>query len=246
MKPILLFLLAISASAQSRSVTNIVRMPGSYLGVGVAEVTPERAKELKLAEERGAEIKYIANNSPAAKAGLKPDDVILELNGQRIEGIAQFTRLIAEVPAGRKVNLLVLRAAARLNLSPVLEPRSIAQMALPPLPPMPPMPPVVMPDLPRAAMSWRNGMLGIETEALNTQLAEYFGVKGGILVRMVTRQSPAEKAGMKAGDVIIKADGKPVASTHDVTALLPNRKSITLGIVRNRKDVTLEVNLDGF
>jgi len=221
MKPILLFLLALSGSAHS------------YLGVGVAEVA---------SEEHGVEIKFIADNSPAAKAGLKADDVILELNGQRIEGISQFTRLIAESPAGRKVNFLILRANARLNIMAVPEARSGVPF---PLPPIPPMPSIVMPDLPRASMSWRNGMLGIETEALNTQLAEYFGVKGGILVRMVTRQSPAEKAGMKAGDIIIKADGKPVSATRDVTGLLPSRKSITLGIVRNHKDVTLEVNLDG-
>ncbi len=246
MKPILFFLLAISASAQSRSITNVVHTPGSYLGVGIAEITSERAKELKLAEERGVELKFIAENSPASKAGLKTEDVVLELNGQRVEGISQFTRSISEIPPGRKANLSILRAGARLNLVVLVEARANVQIPFPPFPPMPPMPPVNMPDLPRAAIFMRNGKLGIETESINTQLAEYFGVKEGILVRSVTRQSPAEKAGIKAGDVIVKADGKPVAVTRDVTSLLPNRKSISLGIVRNRKDVTLEVTLDGF
>ena len=246
MKPILFFLLAVSASAQSRSITNIVHTPGSYLGVGIAEITSERAKELKLTEERGVEIKFIAENSPASKAGLKTEDVVLELNGQRVEGISQFTRFISEIPPGRKANLSLLRAGVRLNVAVLVEARSNSQIAFPPMPPMPPMPSINMPDLPRAAIFMRNGKLGIETEPLNTQLAEYFGVKEGILVRNVTRQSPAEKAGIKAGDVIVKADGKPVAATRDVTSLLPNRKSITLGIVRNRKDVTLEVTLDGF
>ena len=249
MKPILFFLLAVSASAQSRSITNIVHTPGSYLGVGIAEITSERAKELKLNEERGVEIKFIAENSPASKAGLKTEDVVLELNGQRVEGISQFTRFISEIPPGRKANLSILRGGTRLNLVVLIEARANVQMPFPPfptMPPMPPMPSINMPDLPRAAIFMRNGKLGIETEPLNTQLAEYFGVKEGILVRSVTRQSPAEKAGIKAGDVIVKADGKPVAITRDVTSLLPNRKSITLGIVRNRKDVTLEVTLDGF
>ncbi len=246
MKPIFFFLLAISATAQSRSITNIIRTPGSYLGVGIAEITSDRAKELKLAEERGVEIKFIAENSPASKAGLKIDDVVLELNGQRVEGISQFTRSISEIPPGRKANLSLLRAGARLNVAVLVEARANVQMPFPPFPPMPPMPSINMPDLPRAAIFMRNNKLGIETESLNTQLAEYFGVKEGILVRNVTRQSPAEKAGIKAGDVIVKADGKPVAVTRDVTSLLPNRKSISLGIVRNRKDVTLEVTLDGF
>ena len=90
---------------------------GSYLGVGVAEVTPERAKALKLKEERGAEITSVEADSPAAKAGLKAHDVVLEYNGQRVEGIEQFTRMVRETPAERQVRLTISRDGATQALT---------------------------------------------------------------------------------------------------------------------------------
>ena len=63
---------------------------GSFLGVGLKEIDSDRAKELKLREESGVEITRVEENSPAAKAGLKVGDAVLQYNGQRVEGIEQF------------------------------------------------------------------------------------------------------------------------------------------------------------
>src|SRR5271165_2967538 len=82
---------------------------GSWLGVGVAEVTQEKMKELKLPAERGALLGKIVPDSPAAKAGLKENDVITEVNGQRVEGSEQFRRMIHEIPGGRTAQLSVWR-----------------------------------------------------------------------------------------------------------------------------------------
>ena len=82
---------------------------GSYLGVGVAEVSAERVKALKLKEERGVEITRVDDDSPALKAGLKAGDVVLDYNGQRIEGTEQFVRMVKETPEGRQVRLLISR-----------------------------------------------------------------------------------------------------------------------------------------
>src|SRR6202035_1475019 len=82
---------------------------GGWLGVGVAEVSADKMKALKLTEERAALLGKIVPDSPAAKAGLKENDVALEINGQRIEGTEQFRRMIHEIPAGRTANLTVWR-----------------------------------------------------------------------------------------------------------------------------------------
>src|SRR5208337_2533555 len=76
-----------------------------------------------------------------------------------------------------------------------------------PFPPFPPEPPM-MPDTPHDMLSWHSTTLGVETEGLNSQLAEFFGVKEGILVRAVTKGSAADSAGLRAGDVITKIDGQ--------------------------------------
>src|SRR5260370_1097975 len=85
---------------------------GSFLGVAVAEIDNERARALKLGEVHGVEITNIDGDSPAAKAGLKTGDAVLEYNGQRVEGIEQFQRLVRETPAGREVKLLISRNGA--------------------------------------------------------------------------------------------------------------------------------------
>src|SRR5580693_6066796 len=93
-------------TAGNRTIT-IRKAGGSYLGIGVAEIDAERAKALNLKEVRGVEVKSVDHDSPAAKAGLKESDVVLEYNGQRIEGTEQFVRLVRETPIDRQVKMLV-------------------------------------------------------------------------------------------------------------------------------------------
>lgn len=241
---------------------------GSYLGVGIAEVKPERVKELKLAEERGVEITRVEEDSPAAKAGLKKGDVVLEYNGQRVEGTEQFVRLVRETPAGRQVKLLINREGATQTITATVGERKgrafrwegewrrdlekqmeklreylkglrEKEFDLR----------LHMRDLPGpTVMSWRSGVLGVEAEALKAQLAEYFGVKEGVLVRQVNKGSAAEKAGIKAGDVIIKVDGEAVSTPGEVTSAirsaLPKKKTIPVTVVRNRQETTLNVTIE--
>src|SRR6266853_2100269 len=92
----------------------------SWLGVETHEVTPEDAKNLKLSAERGVVVAGVTEDSPAAKAGLKEKDVITEVNGQRVEGAAQFRRIIHEIPAGRTAQLSVWRDGRAQTLSATL------------------------------------------------------------------------------------------------------------------------------
>src|SRR5213082_865177 len=89
----------------------------SWLGVELHEVTSETAKELKLPAERGVVLSSIVPDSPAAKAGLKENDVVTEINGQRIEGAAQFRRMIREIPAGRTAQITVWRDGRAQTIS---------------------------------------------------------------------------------------------------------------------------------
>ena len=73
----------------------------SFIGVSLADIEGERARTLKLRDVHGVEITRIEENSPAAKAGLKVNDVVLEYNGQRVEGMEQFGRFVRETPVGR-------------------------------------------------------------------------------------------------------------------------------------------------
>jgi serine protease Do len=243
-----------SAPQSARSATLRGAFRGGYLGVGVVELTDDRVKALNLKDNRGVEVKRVDENSPAARAGLKENDVILEVNGKSVDGIEQFQRSIGETSPGTKVDLTIWRNGARQTASATLDSRpSIFAFngqdffpggALPPMPPMPPVPfngvnpfPTIPGDTP---------VVGFEGEALNPQLAEYFGVKEGVLVRFVSAKTPAEHAGLKAGDVVIKVNGTPVTSPREISGLVRasrNKKAIAFTVVRDKKEISLNVEI---
>jgi serine protease Do len=228
-------------------VMRLITSSGSYLGVGVRDVNEERKKALNLKEERGAEITSVENESPAAKAGLKTGDVVVEYNTQRVEGMEQFIRMVRETPSGREVKLTVVRAGTNTtvtvrpeNMSSRMERsmRDLRAMA-------PQMRGWTVETMPRPAMNWQSTSLGIEAEGLNEQMAGFFGVKHGVLVRAVSSGSIAEKVGMKAGDVIVKVDETEVKTPREVTSGLRTARSknrtVPVTVVRERKEQALKV-----
>ncbi len=223
---------------------------GSYLGVGVRDVTEERKKALNLKEERGAEVTSVEDDSPAFKAGLKTGDVVLEYNAQRIEGMEQFIRMVRETPPGREVKILVSRGGSSTTLT--ARPETVASRAEKGIRmlrvPMGETRAWTMETMPRPAMNWQSTSLGVEAESLDEQLASFFGVKQGVLIRSVARGSVAEKSGIKAGDVIVKVEDGEVKTPRDVSNSLRSarskNKTVALSIVRERKEQPLKVTFD--
>ena len=236
------------ATAQLR----VMALSGSYLGIGVQEISSERAKALNMKEERGAEVTSVEENSPASKAGIKEHDVVLEYNGQAVQGTEQFSRLVRETPADRQVKLVVWRngknetitatVGARNNSPSAWRSGAAGQMvSVPQLN-------ITIPDIPRMQLNYQNPRLGIEGEALGgqSQFAEFLGVKEGVLVKSVTKDSAAEKAGIKAGDVVVKVDDASVKTTTDITSKLRtvNKSTFSVTVVRNKKETQLNVTIE--
>jgi len=240
-----------SQTAQARNRRISVQVGGSsYLGIGVADITTERAKALNLKEERGAEVTNVAADSPAAKAGIKEADVVLDYDGTAVHGIEQLTRLVRETPVGRQVKISVWRNGAAQTLTATIEARKgtvISSDGFPiAIPPFPSMPQI---EIPRFQMTWQNPVLGIEGESLRSeeQLADFFGVKEGVLVKLVRKNSAAEKAGLKAGDVVVKVDDSTVATPQEITRALRalgSKKTFTVTVVRNKKEMPLTVTME--
>lgn len=245
---------------------------GSWLGVETQEVTVEKAKELKLPAERGVVIGKVLEESPAAKAGLKDNDVVTEINGQRVEGTAQFRRMIREIPAGRSAQLTVWRDGRAQTITTTLgemqENRKQLMRGMPQvfkfrMPEIPEMPEVApMPGIP--SMEWGDGgamlmgrpRLGIDAEDISGQLGSYFGVPDGegILVREVNPGSAAEKAGVKAGDIITSVNGEKIHGLAELRSKLAassdgskdkskEGKTVKLGVLRNKSALSLDVEI---
>jgi C-terminal processing protease CtpA/Prc len=226
-------------------------MSGSYLGVDTQEVTSERKAALKLPEERGVEITLVDSDAPAGKAGLKEHDVIWEFNGVKVESVEQLRRLIRETPPGRAAGMVIMRDGQAKNIQVQLAERKDwakikpPRIRIAPLPRVPAMP--AMPALPAFEVVRGYSRGGITVENLTPQLGEYFGVKNaeGVLVRAVEKGSPAEAAGLKAGDVIVRVENERIADKSDWRAVLRSRRAgkVTLGIIRDKREQTLSMTL---
>lgn len=251
---------------------------GSWLGTETLDVTGERVRELKLPAERGVFIDHVAPDSPASKAGLKEKDVIIEVNGQHVEGAMQFRRMIHEIPAGRTIQLTVWRDGRAQTLNATLGKAEMTRnhmmkampgtfaFRLPDMPEvgeMPELPEVAdLPDMPPMefegnVMYAAHPRLGIDGEDLSGQLGTFFGAPEGegILVRSVANHTPAEKSGLKAGDVITSLNGERIRSVGDLRQQLSRHdersdkdrsdkgQTVKLGVLRNKSEISLNVEL---
>ncbi len=229
----------------------------SYLGVDTRDITPDRVSVLHLKDERGVEITMVDQDAPAGKAGLKEQDVILTLNGANVESVEQLRRMVREIPAGRMITLGISRNGQPMTVKVQLSDRKKGfaysygpgektySFTMPAIPPIPPIPDIDIPvSIVVARSSARSGLM---VENLTPQLGEFFGAKdgNGVLVRSVEKGSHAEKAGLRAGDVIVKVNGEAIHDTGDFTHALRSHKETTasIAIIRDKKEQTITLTL---
>jgi serine protease Do len=253
---------AVHAQDQEPFVRTLDFARGAYIGITVHDADGTDAKEPKA----GVVIEVVTPDSPADKAGMKAGDAITEFDGERVRSTLQFSRLVRETPAGHSAPVVLSRGGQRVTAT-VTPNRSTfgdefsmrlldtprARLAMPPPPPAAPRAPrppaMASPEFPMDLFGRvRNtGRLGITIEDLDTQLAEYFGVKEGVLVKSVAEDSPASKAGLKAGDVITAINGRHVYDSSDITRALDRVESngeFAVDVTRDRKTQTLKGKLE--
>jgi len=228
-----------------------------WLGARISEVNAGQVKELKLPAERGVVLGKIVPDSPAAKAGLKENDVVTEINGQRVEGTEQFRRMIREIPAGRMARFTVWREGRAQSIEVTLgraEMRHTHRTFAAPV--APGNFSVVVPDMPEMGMLFEDspfapfsGMrLGIDAENLDGEFGNYFGAPEGegVLVRGVFSDTPAAKAGLKVGDVITSVDSERVRTVGELRSKIAEKrdeKGLKLGLIRNKAAISVSVEL---
>ena len=230
---------------------------GSRIGVSVQDIEDADAKDVKQPVKAGVLVETVEPDGPADKAGVKPGDAITEFDGERVRSVRQFSRLVQETPSGRSVAVALSRGGQRVTVN-VTPDRSgfdsdtlrVFDRLVAPTPPTPPAAPAprALPALPFDGFRYvTRGRLGVTLETLDDQLATYFGVKEGVLVKSVVSDSAAAKAGLKAGDVITSVNGRHVYEVSDVNRALDRMEEadeFTLEVVRDRKPQTLKGKLE--
>jgi serine protease Do len=253
-------LLSFSYAAQSYSVDDTHSWvfssdeggTSSYLGVDIADVTTERLSALKLKEEKGVEVTMVDQDAPAGKAGIKEHDVILTMNGASVESGAQLRRMIHETPPGRLVTLGLSRDGQPMTVKVQLADKHNEFAFVGPKPDVHVnIPDIHIPDIDIPAMNMvvvtSSARSGLMVENITSQLGDFFGVKNGngVLVRLVEKGSRAEKAGFRAGDVVVKVNGQAVHDTSDFAHGVKSRSgdSVPVVIMRDKKEQTLTLSL---
>jgi serine protease Do len=220
--------------------------PGASIGATVRDVTAAESEKQKVAG--GVAVERVRPGGPAEAAGLKPSDIITQFDGEAVRSVRQFARLVQETPPGRTVKMSVVRDGKKTDLS--IAPADDRRAGI-----------FIDGDRLRDEVGrMRDQMpfdfdfdgvgrarLGVTVSDLTPQLAEFFGAKDGVLVTSVRDDSPAARAGLKAGDVITGVNSETVASARDLTRIVRNAgddQTITLRVVRDKKETSLTAKLE--
>jgi len=234
-----------------------------FLGVYAENINRENMGRYHMNQVRGVGVTQVVKDSPADKAGLRKDDVVLRIDGENITSVRKLNRIVSELSPDQSVRIGVSRGGSEQEVTATIGKRSNSSFAG---------------DLLRGEprvwkwegmepKEWKfegplrdrlldnNGDLtfvlgnsrriGVSTMELTRQLADYFGITGGkgVLVTSVTDDGPAAKAGVRAGDVITAVDGETIDSPGDISRVINRKKEgdITLTVIRNKSQQTIRV-----
>ncbi len=226
-----------------------------FLGVHGEDITSENAGRYRLSQPRGVGITQVVKDSPAEKAGLRKDDVILRLDGENVTSVRKLNRLVSEIAPDHNVRLTISRGGSEQELIATIGKRKNTAFARD----------LFSPE--SRAWKWEGPLtghdtilnnnndltfmlsnsrrIGVSTVALTKQLADYFGIADGrgVLVTNVSDDGPAAKAGIKAGDVITAIDGEAIDSPGDISRVINRKKEgeVSLTVMRNKSQQTFRI-----
>jgi len=234
-----------------------------FLGVYAENISRENMGRYHVNQVRGVGVTRIVKDSPAEKAGLRQDDVILRVDGENITSVRKLNRIVSELAPDQSVKITVSRNGSEQDITATIGKRSANFFTKDLLGKQPKVwkwegnepkewkfeGPLLNKSFPNNGdltfMLDNSRRIGVSTMELTKQLADYFGITGGkgVLVTAVTEDGPAARAGVRAGDVITAVDGEAINSPGDVTRVINRKKEgdVTLTVVRNKTQQTIHV-----
>jgi serine protease Do len=229
----------IAFAIPSNSARNIVEqlidkgtVTRGYLGVFPRALTVSDRQRYGV-PKGGALIESVSDNTPASRAGLQVEDVVEKIDGKLVEDDVHFRSMIAGIAPGKRVDLTVRRGGRDVTVPVNLEAA----------------PPPNQASATQPAETSDANRIGIKTQAITPDVAQRYKLgdgKSGVLVTQVEDASAADEAGLKAGDVVLKANGRAVSSPSDLAKALNPAKSgedVPLVVLRDKTRFLLSVRI---
>ena len=213
-----------------------------WIGIYMQDVTPDLADAFNLSVNKGVVINDVADKSPADKAGLKPKDVVLTWNGKTVASSEELTGLVGNSNVGDNVKLSVNRGGKNIDLSLQVGERKESVYSF-------------HGDNPGSGALRKNMEafktvgIGVSMQSLSGKLGDYFGVPDGegALITEVMKDTPAEKAGLKVGDVIVQVDKERVQNPSEVSSIIREKQKgdkVDLVVMREKAEKTITLEVD--
>jgi serine protease Do len=196
---------AVRVSDQIRTSGRVTR---GRIGVQIDQVSKEVAESIGLGQPKGALVRGVEPNSPAAKAGVEPGDIILKFDGKEIDKSVDLPRLVGNTKPGNKSSMTVFRRGSQRELSV-----TVAELE-----PEQPQVRAAAPEAPKPQAAGAAKALGLTLADLNAAQKKELGLKGG--VRVVATEGPAARAGLREGDVIVAIANADTSDVKELEAAL--------------------------
>jgi serine protease Do len=199
-----------------------------WLGVSIQNLSPELAEYYGVKDGKGALVGEVFEGDPAAKAGIKPKDVIIEVDGDKIEDSRDLSQKIAEIRVGEKITIKVVRGGKEHTFRLEIAKRTEGKESL--------------------ALQQPKGEtdLGMTVSTLTRELARQLNISEteGIVVVSVEQDGPADKADVQEGDLILEIDHKPIKTLEDYQSQIKKvKKGETIPLLIKRRRAFLALNI---
>jgi serine protease Do len=203
------------------------RVTRGYLGVTIQPITQDLARALDLEDTQGALVADVVPGSPADKGGIQSGDIILSFDGVSVEESHELPSMVANTPVGDNAEVVVGRGGKAEALTV-----EIAELDSDPQEGM-------------VAKAKDNAQWGLQLQDLTPQISQQLGIAAdkGALVAQVQPDSPANRAGVRRGDVILQVNQVPVFSAQEAVSAVRKNSEDTLLLTVQRSEGRLFVAL---
>ncbi len=255
--------LALIASFAQAPVARAAEGDTPWLGVYMQNLSPELRVGIDYQGSGGVLVTRVVRDGPADRAGIRKGDLIVRVNSRAVESPSELQDVIRNAKVSQTMAVEVFRDGQQRTVSVTLAPRPVDEEMEAPEAPEAPESPNVEPPAPGEARDFirefnlpdnrmirimtSRGRLGVRIESLSPDLGDYFNLKDGkgALVLEVLKDTPAERAGLKAGDVITRAGDRAVNDANDLVSALQGKEGkIALRVVRHGAPRTVEATLE--